>query len=555
MPIQDLKKTFAVPLDSLSGLVSATPRSQILWGISIVIVGLMCALAGWLVGVSLVAGVSLLLIASCLAAALYGTLTKLESTQRALRARRLIENAIYENAPDGITVTDKQGRVLFFNHAFEELMGFDEADILLEKPPYCYWAPEEREKTLATALSLLDETQASEQKAVLFEACRKDGSRFTCQVRPSPIRDERGRVMGFMFMHRDLSERARLEKALSQAHESLKLVLGGMAVGVSVMTQSGEFVYSNHRFDEIFDNPKRAHRRIVGELADQQQTEFFDDFSQLSLLARKRSITWVNGEPATLLTVADITVQKQTQQLLAEQMKKAEQSAKLITMGEMASSIAHELNQPLSAIQNYASAALVLKNQGKLNDKNGTEAIEKIIRQAQRAALIIRHVRGFSRRSSPNLTAVPVRQILEGTEELAVLLAKKFRIAFSSDVDPLLPDVYCDPVLIEQVLINFIRNAFEALDEAKTPEGLVRLTISAQAPGVLFSVSDNGPGLSDEVKENLFSPFFSTKHHGMGIGLNICRSIAETHQSRITVRDNPGGGAIFEFVLEAAQKS
>ena len=263
---------------------------------------------------------------------------------------------------------------------------------------------------------------------------------------------------------------------------------------------------------------------------------------------RERELIWTDGMAASLQIATDITEQRRNEELMAQQEKKAELSSRLVTMGEMASSLAHELNQPLGAIANYASAALTLLQSGKLAPENSVTAFEKISHQAERAATIIRRIRSFAKRTAPEMVRVPVSRLIEETMELALIQAKKRQARIVQNVQEGLPDIICDAVMVEQLLLNLLKNAMEAA--APCPDHTVTLSVSAaDSRSVVFEVADRGPGIPDAVKEKLFEPFFSTKSDGMGIGLNICRSIAEMHRGRLRAEDNPGGGTVFRLTL------
>ena len=219
-------------------------------------------------------------------------------------------------------------------------------------------------------------------------------------------------------------------------------------------------------------------------------------------------------------------------------------------IGETASSIAHEVNQPLAAIQNYASAALMLNRNNKLNEASAEEAFSKILHQTQRMSQIVQVMRSSAKRSEPHLQPTNVDTLVDGAMELALITARKLKMRIKVSRPQKLPMVLCDSVLIEQVLLNLLRNAMEASEN--TGSSSVLLSIEHIDSMIVFKVTDHGIGLSEDVLANLFTPFFSTKTSGMGIGLNICRSIAETHHGRISAENNPTGGATFTLSLQVA---
>ncbi|HAW45546.1 MAG TPA: PAS domain-containing sensor histidine kinase, partial [Sutterella sp.] len=247
----------------------------------------------------------------------------------------------------------------------------------------------------------------------------------------------------------------------------------------------------------------------------------------------------------------DVTQRYADQQLIHEQMLQSEKNSRLITMGEMASSLAHELNQPLTAIENYAFVVKgLMRHAGVPDEHEMVMSIDRIKAQAERAAGIISRVRAFTKRSEPKVEVVAIDTIINETWELALIQAKRYQAKLAHYVAPDVETVFCDPILIEQVLLNLIRNGMEAAFEVphRIPE--VTLTIYHDiAKNVIFEVADNGPGIPKELKSRLFDPFYSTKASGMGMGLNICRTIVELHHGRLTIEDNVHTGSIFRLML------
>jgi signal transduction histidine kinase len=182
-------------------------------------------------------------------------------------------------------------------------------------------------------------------------------------------------------------------------------------------------------------------------------------------------------------------------------------------------------------------------------------ALEKTSNQAQRAGKIIRRIREFVKRSEPRRRATSATRVIEDAIGFAEIEAAKKRVAIIATVDPALPELYADPILIEQVLLNLLKNAVDAMDHALVRRIDVTAGFAAEPGFAEIAVIDRGSGIPDEHLANLFQPFFSTKSEGMGMGLNICRSIVEFHQGRFAVEPNrePTGGTIMRFTLPLAQ--
>jgi two-component system sensor histidine kinase DctS len=257
-------------------------------------------------------------------------------------------------------------------------------------------------------------------------------------------------------------------------------------------------------------------------------------------------------------SILDISESKRIEELNRQQQEKLQLSARLSTMGEIASTLAHELNQPLAAISSYTTGALNLVTEasaksGKVDLDMLRPALEKAGAQAQRAGQIIRSVHAFVKKREPTREIVKVPTLVDSVMPLVELQAQRFFVAIQTSIAPNLPPVLADRLLLEQVLLNLTRNGIEAMQRVPPERRTLRI-VAEREPGqanVVISVIDQGHGMSQEVVERLFSPFFSTKAEGMGIGLNICRTAVEFHGGTLTHADNPGGGTIFRFSLPA----
>jgi C4-dicarboxylate-specific signal transduction histidine kinase len=214
-------------------------------------------------------------------------------------------------------------------------------------------------------------------------------------------------------------------------------------------------------------------------------------------------------------------------------------------MGEMASSLAHELNQPLTAIANYSMGAVAMVKSGNANMEALLPALEKAAAQAQRAGKIISRIRDFVKRSEPRRQAIQIQTVVDNAISLAEIHSRKRQVAINCNVPDSLPDVFADPILIEQVLLNLLKNGLESMEQSAVETLLVNVTLHDNQ--IEVAVTDRGHGLSDP--ERLFEPFFSTKSEGLGMGLNICRTIIESHHGRLWAVSNPEGGTTFRFTL------
>lgn len=256
-------------------------------------------------------------------------------------------------------------------------------------------------------------------------------------------------------------------------------------------------------------------------------------------------------------SILDITDRKRIEELNREHQEKLQASARLATMGEIASMLAHELNQPLAAISSYTTGALNLlaRSDGAPVDSGKLKpALEQASAQARRAGQIVRSVFDFVKKRKAERQDVALADMLDSIRALIELQARHHQVTFRSVLPADLPLVRADRMMIEQVLLNLTRNGIEAMASVPLARRTLILEACYDAPAHQVSVCivDNGHGIPQEVAERLFSPFFSTKAQGMGMGLNICRTAIEFHGGTLTHRDNPGGGTIFTFTLPAS---
>ncbi len=229
-------------------------------------------------------------------------------------------------------------------------------------------------------------------------------------------------------------------------------------------------------------------------------------------------------------------------------------SSRVGVMGEMAASIAHEVNQPLTAISLYAQAAARLVGDDPDADGDVVSSLQKINDQALRAGDIIHSLRTWIREQDTQREESECNALIQSVVEIVSMEARNNDVEIELDLEPKLPTIVCDPVQIQQVTLNLIKNAIDALAEQdETGSGETRkVRVSSRHSGadrIQVTVQDRGPGVAPEAKEKLFDTFFTTKAAGMGMGLAICRTIIQAHGGTLDFRDNPDGGASFYFVL------
>lgn len=502
--------------------------------------------------------------------------------------RRAMENSM----PTGMRAMDLEGRITYVNAAFCQMTGFTEADLVGRLPPFPYWPSDRIDEN---SRLLQQELQGRSPSAgIEVKVLRKDGTVFDARMYVSPLIDPKGQQTGWMTSMTNITEAKRIRDQLSASHERFTTVLEGLDASVSVMSvQQGELLFTNRSYRVWFGGDVAGHTQLSG--GSVAPLETFptpgedDDVDHLSGLptqelteadssprevfvgsvgkwfdVRSRYLQWTDGRLAQMLIATDITARRRAEEQAALQAalqaEKAQVTSRLMTMGEMASSVAHELNQPLTAINNYCNGMVSRVVAGTIERDDLVAALQKTARQAERAGQIIHRIRAFVKKSEPQRQPSEARQIVEDAVELAGIELRRRQVAIHTYVAQRLPPVMADPILIEQVVLNLVKNAAEAIDQAQLPPQRRHIELrvvprhTPEEGGVIeFSVTDMGPGLKEEVIGRLYEAFFSTKAEGLGIGLSLCRSIVESHRGRMRAQNLYNGtqvvGCRFSFTL------
>ena len=459
--------------------------------------------------------------------------------------RRAMENSM----STGMRVLDLEGRIAYVNPAFCRMIGWNEADLIGRLPPFPYWVPSMHETHQQTLANVLGGKVPS--SGLELEAQRRDGSRFSARMYVSPLLDPQGNQIGWMTSMTDITEPKRIREALTAAHERFMTVLEGLddAISVTADTSDGlELLFANKIYRRLFGAQTNGHDELLagrrGRYTD-ESVEIFSASVQRWFEVQHRMLAWTDGRRVRLQVARDITERRQHEEASRVQQEKIQLTSRLTTMGEMASSLAHELNQPLTAIANYSMGAVAMVKSGNVNLELLLSALEKAAAQAQRAGKIISRIRDFVKRSEPRRQAVQIQTIVDNAIGLAEIHSRKRQVIMRQEVPDALPDVFADPILIEQVLLNLIKNGLESMEQSSIETVLVAVTL--QDNQIEVAVTDHGHGLSDP--ERLFEPFFSTKSEGLGMGLNICRTIIESHHGRLWADSPVEGGTTFRFTL------
>ncbi|XHS76919.1 PAS domain S-box protein [Burkholderiaceae bacterium UC74_6] len=368
---------------------------------------------------------------------------------------------------------------------------------------------------------------------------------------------------------------------LDQAHAFRQAMEDSLLVGMRARDLEGRIIYVNRAFCEMCGYPAeellnrlppypywhpqdldkhwRDYETTMAGLSVvsgfESRIRHRDGHEVLTMVYTAKLIDAEGQHTGWMTSVVDITAQKQAEERQRESDDQLWHAQRLASLGEMAITLAHELNQPLMALSNFASAAKAFAAQGQ--QALLTESLDATMAQAQRSAEIVKRIRGFVRQhaiSAEDCAIAPrvaaVLALLQGE-----IRARRARV--EANLPPDLPAVRGDSVLLEQVILNLVLNGLQAMDEAGTPaeHRVVEIDAEQQGSRLRLRIADHGPGMSEAVAAQAFTPFFTTKSGGLGLGLNICRTIAESHRGTLSFENRAaleGGGAIFTLELECA---
>ena len=381
-------------------------------------------------------------------------------------------------------------------------------------------------------------------------------------------------------LRRHTQHRLAAEQALRDEHAFRKAMEDSVQTGMRARDLEGRITYVNPAFcsmvgwdadelvgreppmpywvDEDIDATQALHDRILA--GEGPERGFEVSFKRRNgevfpvLIHEAPLIDTAGWQTGWMSSVIDISDQKRAAELARQQEERLQATQRLIAMGEMASSLAHELNQPLAAIAGYNAGCLNMLTSGNANLADIEAALAKSTEQAQRAGRIIRRIYEFVRRAEPKSEPCDVAQL---TDEVIALIepdARRQGMRIQRRLAGSLPSVQGDRILLGQVILNLIRNGIEAMRNVEPLRRILIVTAQREDDQVHLCIADHGPGIPEEVANRLFEPFFTTKSEGMGMGLNICRSVVEGHKGRLWIEPNPDGGSIVHVLLPTKRR-
>jgi two-component system, LuxR family, sensor kinase FixL len=473
------------------------------------------------------------------------------------------DDAIVAKTLDGIVTDWNRGAQLIFGYSAEEMIG-KPVSILL--PP----GQQDDMEAILARIRCGDHIEHCET-----QRRRKDGTIIDVSLSVSPLRDSKGRLFGASKVARDITAAKRAQAELAARGAHLQSILDTVPEAMIVIDTTGIINSFSTTAERLFGyKSAEAIGRNVSMLMPSPYQEQHDSHleryartGERRIIGKGRLVVGKRKDGSTFPMeivvgemqsgeqrfftgfVRDLTERQQTQLRMQELQAELIHMSRVTTLGEMASTLAHELNQPLTAAASYLNGARrLLDNLKTENVAVLRDAVDRAAEQALRAGQIIRRLREFVARGDSERQIEDLRKLIEEASALALVGAKETGVRVSFELDAQAVTVLADKVQVQQVLVNLMRNAVEAMQEVERRELKVS-TRRIDKETVQIDVADTGPGIAPEIAKQLFQPFVTTKRHGMGVGLSISRTIIESHGGHLWVQARDDGGAIFHLTL------
>lgn len=479
--------------------------------------------------------------------------------------------ALLDAAVDAIVLIDAQGCVIGFNRSAESLFGYTSAEVhgrnvsALMPQPYRH----EHDSYLSRYAGTGERRIIGIGREVLAQ--RKDGTTFPIDLSVGEFVG--AEVRGYVGILRDITERKRQEAMLLRTSEELRRIFEHAPTAMTTTDLDGRILRANRACAELLG-------RSVDQMVGLSQAELVHDDDRDGLLAAYAALRADGGEfrqefryprrdgsemqalhYGALVANADGEPQMIISELVdrsalfaanreAEALReRLTHASRIGQLGEMVSGIAHEVNQPLTAIANYASACRRLLQSDQATPEDLIEPLGKIAAQAERAGQVIRGLRTLARRQESERRTLDVNQLVRDVLPLVEFDARQAGLRLRPQFASALPSVEVDAVQVQQVILNLVRNAMEAMAGERSGDTIDIVTSTLDPQYVEIRVSDSGPGIAPEAAAHLFEPFYTTKPQGMGLGLSICQSIASAHGGELSYYVNERTGATFALRL------
>ncbi|MEZ0170120.1 PAS domain S-box protein [Microvirga sp. TS319] len=488
---------------------------------------------------------------------------------------QLLVDAVTDYA---ICMLDTEGRVISWNTGAEHICGWSRDEILGRHLSIFHTPEDLASGKAALTLEIARDNGRFEEQGLRL---RKDGSSFIAHVSLTPLKNGTGGLLGYAKVIRDITERVAAEEALKTREAHLRSILETVPDAMIVIDEQARIQFFSAAAERLFGYQASE---VIGEniklLMPDPYREQHDGYMHRYLTTGERRIIGIgrvvvgqskdgatfpielavgemrsSGQRYFTGFIRDLTERQKTEARLQELQSELVHMSRFTALGEMASTLAHEINQPLTAIANYLKGCRRILQRMEGQDASMLEgAMNQAAEQALRAGQVIRHLREFVARGESERHIENLPKLIQEASALALVGAREKGVRVSYRLDTNAPLVLADRIQIQQVLLNLIRNAIEAMQDAPKRELVIASQALPQDGLVEVSVGDTGTGIEPEVLKRLFQPFVTTKKHGMGVGLSICRTIIESHGGKIWIESEVGQGTVFRFTLRAVSQ-
>jgi len=494
----------------------------------------------------------------------------------ALRRERDRAQSYLDLAQVILLAVDQAGRIALINRKGCEILGYTETE-LIGRDWFEQCVPEGRRDDARARLQAFLRSTRTQPEYTEATVATRSGDVKLVAWREVLVRDEVGVPVGVLSSGEDVTEQRRAEQALTRSESLLRSAQAIARLGnFEVYFPSGPSFWSEQMYSILGANPADGPVPVEEFVArvthpddrERLQRELERAFNETGRLDLEFRIVRPDGSSREVHSLAqiqpsadgeslvingtlhDITDRKLAEEELRQGQERLTHVGRLSTMGEMATGLAHEINQPLTAIATYAQAAVrMIDSTAGAEPAELREPLVQITNQALRAGEVIRRLRAFVKNRATRTETVDVNRLIEDLRVLAEPDARVNDVRLIVELGTALPAVSADPVQIQQVLLNLIRNAIDATLEAPEAPREIVVTSARSADGVEIAVIDRAGGIPPEIAVNLFNPFYTTKATGTGLGLAISRSIIRAHRGKLGHRPTPGGGTTFYFTL------
>ncbi len=479
-------------------------------------------------------------------------------------------NQILETVDTLVVILNRHGEIVFFNRACQLLTGFNAGEALGRKV-WDFLILDEEIDAVRGAFEALNAENTPSHFINYWKT--KDGAPRIIEWSNNTLKDEDGAIAYILGTGVDITESKSKEAALYESKSFLRAIVGASPVAIITSNEKGTILSFSRKAEAIFgfkENEALGQNLtlIIPEpdrLRHDQYLNHYLETGERRIMGKARQVTAVkkSGERFPVVIhvnefhdgvrvfvgfIEDLSEQKVTERRLEDVKNQLQHIGRIGAMGEIAATIAHELNQPLTAAASLAGAvSLTLRKVEFPQRDDAISHLNETVSEIRRASEIIRQMRDFMRKRKTAKSLHDVNHVVEEAIAIALIGAEAGGVHVTTDLGANVGEASLDRIQIQQVVINLIRNSIDAMQDAEKKH--LAISTAKKSRFIEIKISDTGHGLSDDVKKRLFEPFFTTKEEGMGIGLSISKSIIDAHQGEITAIEKESPGVIFSIKL------